>query len=146
MKIFDSALYRLQKEMIIVMKKILAICICAVVLSGCVSCKSISSAASLSNSSNPSKSPVTTNSSSNSTSALPTSKTKSLMSAEDDHTKAIFHIGMTREQVKQALKDNQLRIKPDDYGASDKELSSPHETQNGLKIGDTVETVIKLYG
>ncbi|MCY1713529.1 hypothetical protein [Caproiciproducens galactitolivorans] len=90
---------------------------------------------------------------------------------------------MTREQVKQALKDNQLRLEPDDYGtsdeevlnnylgfriiggvdisydsktdllnqliifpASDTELSSPYETQKGLKIGDTVETVIKLYG
>ncbi len=89
---------------------------------------------------------------------------------------------MTREQVKQALSDNQLRMKPNDYGysdeevlnelgfgiiggtdisfdsktgllneliispATDKELSSPYETQKGLKIGDTVETVIRLYG
>ena len=148
-----------------------------------LSSESVSSSGSPSNSSNPSKSPVTTNSSSNFTSAPPTSKTKSLVFAEDDHTKAIFHIGMTREQVKQALKDNQLRLEPNDYGtsdeevlnndlgfgiiggvdisfdsktdllrqliifpASDTELSSPYETQKGLKIGDTVETVIKLYG
>ena len=55
-------------------------------------------------SSNPSKLPITINLSSNSTSALPISETKSLVFAEDDHTKAIFHIRMTREQVKQALK------------------------------------------
>jgi hypothetical protein len=164
------------------MKKMLAICICAVILSGCVSCGSVSSSGNPSTSSNPSKSLVTTNSSSNSTSAPPTSEAKSLMFAEDDHTKAIFHIGMTREQVKQALKDNQLQMKPNDYGysdeevlnelgfgiiggvdisfdsktgllneliifpATDTELSSPYATQKGLKIGDTVETVIKLYG
>ncbi len=30
--------------------------------------------------------------------------------------------------------------------SSDTQLYSPYETQKGLKIGDTVETVIKLYG
>ncbi len=159
---------------------------------------SISSSGSLSTPSNPSSLPVRTASSSNSTisgspstsfkpssnstSAILASETKSLVFAEDDHTKAIFHIGMTREQVKKALKDNQLRIKPDDYGTSDEEMlnelgfgiiggvdisfdsktgllnqltifpvsdtefSSPYETEKGLKIGDTVETVIKRYG
>ena len=147
-----------------------------------LSSESVSSSGSPSTSSNPSKSPVTTNSSSNSTTTSSASEAKGLLFAEDDHTKAIFHIGMTREQVKQALKDNQLRMKPNDYGysdeevlnelgfgiiggveisfdsktgllnqliifpASDTELSSPYETQKGLKIGDTVETVIKLYG
>ncbi|MVB10866.1 hypothetical protein CAFE_15640 [Caprobacter fermentans] len=145
------------------------------------SSESVSSSDSPSASSNASKTPVTTDSSSSSNS--PTSETKSLMFAEDDQTKAIFHIGMTREQVKQALTDNGLRLEPNDYGASDEEvlnndlgfgiigglstsfdsktdllnqliiwsasdteLSSPYETQKGLKIGDTVETAIKLYG
>ena len=148
-----------------------------------LSSESVSSSDSPSNSSNPSKLPVTTNSSSNSTTTSSASEAKGLLFAEDNYTKAIFHIGMTREQVKQALKDNQLRLEPDDYGtsdeevlnnylgfriiggvdisydsktdllnqliifpASDTELSSPYETQKGLKIGDTVETVIKLYG
>ena len=147
-----------------------------------LSSESVSSSGSPSNSSNPSSLPARTASSSNSTTTSSASEAKGLLFAEDDHTKAIFHIGMTREQVKQALKDNQLRMKPNDYGysdeevlnelgfgiiggveisfdsktgllnqliifpASDTELSSPYETQKGLKIGDTVETVIKLYG
>ena len=124
----------------------------------------------------------TTSSSLKATSEGASSSTKSLVFAEDDNTKAIFHIGMTRKQVKQALTDNHLRMKPSDYGyseeellnelgfaiiggveisfdsktgllnelvissASDTEFSSPYETQKGLKIGDTVETVIKRYG
>lgn len=50
------------------MKKILAICLCAVILSGCVSCGSVSSSGSPSTSSNPSISPVATASSSSSNS------------------------------------------------------------------------------
>lgn len=63
------ALYLLQKGIIVVMKKIMAICICAVILSGCISCKSVPSSGSSSTSSNPSNSLVTTDLSSNSTSA-----------------------------------------------------------------------------
>lgn len=164
-----------QKGMIIVMKKILAICICAVILSGCVSCGSVSSSGSPSTSSNPSNPPVATDSPSNSTSAPPTSETKSLLFAEDDNTMAIFHIGMTADQVKQALTENQMQIVQNEYpspnristnhgvdllfalgtdlfdmisinSVSNTQLHSPYVTQKGLKIGDTAETVRKLYG
>ncbi len=106
---------------------------------------------------------------------IPTSKTTSLAFAEDDHTKAIFHIGMTADQVKQAITENQMQIVQNEYpssslistdngvdllfvlgtdslgmisinSVSDTQLYSPYETQKGLKIGDTVETVKKLYG
>lgn len=161
--------------MIIVMKKILAICICAVILSGCVSCKFVSSSSSPSTSSNPSNSPVTTDSLSNSNLASQSSETKSLLFAEDDNTKATFHIGMTADQVKQALAENQMQTVQNEYPSpnristnhgidllfalgtdlfdmisiesdSDTQLHSPYETQKGLKIGDAVETVRKLYG
>ncbi len=145
------------------MKKILAICICAVMLLACVSCGPASSDGSSSDSP------------SNASTVTPTTETKSLLFAEDDNTKAIFHIGMTADQVKQALTDNQMQIMQDEYpsendfhtvdgvylfsvlgtdllgmisidSSSDTQLYSPYETQKGLKIGDTVETVIKLYG
>ena len=102
-------------------------------------------------------------------------KSKSLVFAEDDNTKAIFHIGMTADQVKQALTENQMQTVKNEYpsssristdngidllfvlgtdllgmisidSVSDTQLHSPYETQKGLKIGDTVKTVRKLYG
>lgn len=161
--------------MIIFMKKILAICICAVILSGCVSCGSVLSSSSPSPSSNPLNSPVTTDSPSNFASTSPISEAKSLLFAEDDHTKAIFHIGMTADQAKQTLTENQMQTVQNEYpnpnristdhgidllfalgtdlfdmisieSDSDTQLHSPYETQKGLKIGDAVETVRKLYG
>jgi len=139
------------------------------------SSESVSSSGSPSTSSNPSKAPVTTTSSSNSTSAPPASRTKSLVFAEDDDTKAIFHLGMTSDQIKQALTENQMRTVKNEYpsssvistdsgidllfvlgtdllgmisidSVSETQPYSPYETQKGLKIGDTVETVRKLYG
>jgi len=123
---------------------------------------------------NPSSSPIETDSPSEAT---------TLIFAEDDDTEAIFSIGMTREEVKQALTDNQMKIPPSAYGdseefilmtssvvqtvdgihvmydnvtdllcqvgispVSDTELHSAYTTQKGLKIGDTVETLIELYG
>ena len=117
---------------------------------------------------------VTTISSSKSIS-VPTLETKDLLFAEDDQTKAIFHIGMTTDQVKQALTKNQMKTGQNEYpntcristnhgvdllftlgtdffdmisigSDSGTQLHSPYGTQKGLKIGDTVETVRKLYG
>ncbi|MVB10867.1 hypothetical protein CAFE_15650 [Caprobacter fermentans] len=136
---------------------------------------SVSSLDSSSVSSNASKSAVTADSSSNSTTASSTSEEKGLLFAEDDHTKAIFHIGMTSEQVKKALAENQMQTVENrdpspnristDHGIdllftlgtdlfdkisiesdSDTQLHSSYKTQKGLKIGDAVETVRKLYG
>lgn len=157
------------------MKKLLAICMCVVMLFVCASCKPSSAA----NSPAPSSQ---TGSLSNSDSLTPTSQTKTLVFAEDDNTKAMFHFGMTRDQVKQVLTDNQLQLEPNDYGYSDEEILnqlgfriiggidigydaesgllneliifptsdteffSPYATQKGLKIGDPVEMVTKLYG
>ena len=128
-------------------------------------------------------SPATANPSSSSAATDSPSETEILIFAEDDDTEAIFHIGMTREEVKQALIDNQMQLKPSIYGPSEEfklmsdggftttdgihvmydnvtdllcqvgifpvsetELYSPYATQKGLKIGDTVETLIELYG
>ena len=140
-----------------------------------LSSESVSSSGSPSTSSNPSKSPVTTNSSSNSTTTSSASEAKGLLFAEDDYTKAIFHIGMTSDQVKQALTENQMQtVKNEDpnpnristdHGIdllftpgtdlfdmisiesdSATQLHSPYKTQKGLKIGDAVEMVRTLYG
>ncbi|MGX8709507.1 MAG: hypothetical protein ACQGTM_04595 [bacterium] len=139
------------------------------------SSESISSSGTPSTSTNPSSLPVRTASSSNSTTASSTSEAKGLLFAEDDRTKAIFHIGMTSEQVKKALTENQMQTVENkdpspnristDHGIdllftlgtdlfdkisiesdSDTQLHSSYKTQKGLKIGDAVETVRKLYG
>lgn len=119
--------------------------------------------------------PVRTTSSSNSTAASSASNTKRLVFAEDDHTTAIFHIGMTSDQVKQALTENQMKTVENEYPSPNRistdqgidllfsletdlfdmisiesdsrtQLHSSYKTQKGLKIGDAVETVRKLYG
>jgi|GEM_PF-1069179 len=124
----------------------------------------------------------------NSPSVLPnetdtSSEVSKLVFAEDDTTEAMFHIGMTREEVKQSLEDNQLEIQPSVYGSSEEfvlmssggfittdgisvmydtvtdllcqvaifpvsetELCSSYASQKGLKIGDTVERLLELYG
>lgn len=82
---------------------------------------------------------------------------------------------MTADQVKQALTENQMKTVQNEYpnpnristdhginllfalgtdlfdmisieSDSDTQLHSPYQTQKGLKIGDTVQTVQKLYG
>ena len=170
------------------MKKILVICLCIyfVILAGCGSggntpSPTAGSAVSAppsdgpSASANPSSSPVVTSSA---------PENKKLIFAEDNTTKAIFHIGMTHEQVKQAFIENKLQLNPKPYGnskddilltasvlltidgvvvdfnynnidllymvainpVSETELYSPYSTQKGLKIGDTLEMLTKLYG
>lgn len=153
------------------MKKIWAIFLCLLILSGCSNGKEGLSPS-------PEKP-----SASASPSASPASEPKKLVFAEDDSTSAIYHIRITREQARQSTKENKLSLKPNDYGYSEDfefmsdggfmtidgilvrfddetdllcqviifpvkeaELYSSYSTQKGLKIGDTVETLIKLYG
>ena len=155
------------------------LCICFAVLAGCGVRESTPSPAAVS--AQPSGTPSV--SSAPPVSPASNQQAKKLVFSEDDNTTAIFHIGMTGEQIKQALTDNQLQIKPDYFGnsgdylisnlrsfqtrdniyvdfgtltdllnrvtifpLSEAELSSPYCTQKGLRLGDTVDTVIKLYG
>ena len=91
------------------------LCICFAVLAGCGARESTPSPAAVS--SQPSGTPSV--SSAPPVSPASNQQAKKLVFSEDDLTSAFYRIGMTREQARQATKENELRLKPNDCGYSE---------------------------